>query len=43
MMENFQYYAPTKVVFGKVRKIKQDSLSKSKTAGRCLFITGAEV
>ena len=27
----------------KVRKIKQDSMSKSKTAGRRLFITGAEV
>lgn len=43
MMENFQYYAPTKLCLEKVRKIKQDSLSKSKTAGRCLFITGAEV
>ena len=43
MMENFQYYAPTKVVFGKGTENKAGQMSKSKTAGRCLFITGAEV
>ena len=30
-----------KLCLEKVRKIKQDSLSKSKTAGRCLFINGS--
>ena len=44
-MENFSNIMRRQKVcdLEKVRKIKQDSLSKSKTAGRCLFITGAEV
>ena len=53
MMENFQYYAPTKVVFGKGTENKagqlvkeqncRKGLSRNRTSGRCLFITGAEV
>lgn len=43
MMENFQYYAPTKVVFGKGTENKAGQLVKEQNCGRCLFITGAEV
>ena len=34
-MENFQYYTPTKVVFGKEPKIRPDSWWQSRGAGKC--------
>ena len=41
MMENFQYYAPTKVVFGKVTENKAGQLVKEQNCRKVLIHYGS--
>ena len=42
-MENFQYYTPTKVVFGRGTEEQTGQLVREQGAGKCLSIMEAAV
>ena len=40
-MENFQYYTPTKIIFGRGQKSRQDSWQRSRGVKKCWSIMAA--